>query len=66
MPKKEYVEQYVAVLNTALKGLCDEEKEAAIMAADKEALGEAYDEFEAIVTGIYDAVKDGTPITIKP
>ena len=46
MGKKEYVEQYVEVLENALKGLFDESRESEILAADKAALGDDYEPFE--------------------
>ena len=45
MTKKKYVEQYIKVLEDALKGLFDESRESEILAADKAALGEDYEGF---------------------
>ena len=58
MTKKEYVEQYVAVLEDALKGLFDESKESEILTADKAALGEDYPAFEKQITAAYEKVED--------
>ena len=58
MTKKEYVEQYVKVLDDALKGLFDESKESEILAADQAALGENYDAFEEQVTAAYNKVEE--------
>ena len=58
MTKKEYVEQYVKVLDDALKGLFDESKESEILAADRAALGEDYDAFEEQVTVAYNKVEE--------
>ena len=57
MTKKEYVEQYVASLDDALKGLFDESKESEILAADKAALGKDYPAFEEQITTVYDKVE---------
>ncbi len=57
MTKKEYVEQYVAVLENALKGLFDESRESEILAADRAALGEDYSAFEEQITAAYDKVE---------
>ena len=53
MGKKEYVEQYVEVLENALKGLFDESRESEILAADKAALGDDYEAFEETITAAY-------------
>ena len=58
MSKKEYVEKYIKVLEDALKGLFDEEREEEILAADKAALGDDYEAFEDAVTEAYDTVKE--------
>lgn len=57
MTKKEYVEQYVKILENALVGLFDESREAEILAADKAALGDDYDAFEEQITAAYDKVE---------
>ena len=57
MTKREYVEQYVEVLENALKGLFDESRESEILAADKAALGEDYEAFEEQITAAYDKVE---------
>ena len=58
MTKREYVGQYVEVLDAALKGLFDESREAEILAADKAALGEDYEAFEQQITSAYDQVEE--------
>ncbi|MBP5634497.1 hypothetical protein J6X09_02275 [Candidatus Saccharibacteria bacterium] len=58
MPKKEYVEQYVAVLDNALLGLFDESKENEILAKDKAALGDDYEAFEKQITAAFDKVSE--------
>ncbi len=56
--KKAYAEQYVKVLDDALKGLFDESRESEIIDADKAALGDDYPAFEAAITAAYNKVEE--------
>ena len=58
MSKSEYVQEYVKVLENALRGLFDESREAEILAADKAALGDDYESFEAKISAAYDLVQE--------